>query len=129
MEEELLSIVMVLEEFCFMFLVAVIFIYTDHKKLSFATFNYNSVSCWHMYMEEYGPTIFYNTCNKKSFLIHYHGSHTLMCCQSQQGIMLLLFFSTSLVKTLTSGKTLICSSASSTSHYPTLQRTTLLTSI
>ncbi len=59
MEKGLLSIVMVLEEFHSMLLGAELFIYTDHKNLTFATLNCCHILCWHLYVEEYGPTILY----------------------------------------------------------------------
>ncbi len=46
MEKEILSIVMVLEEFCFMLLCKELFIYTDHKNLTFAMLNCRHVLCW-----------------------------------------------------------------------------------
>ncbi|KAL7449142.1 hypothetical protein ACHAXS_000189 [Conticribra weissflogii] len=50
MEKELLSIVMVLEEFHSMPLTAVPIIYTNHNKLTFATLNCQSVLCWQSHM-------------------------------------------------------------------------------
>ncbi len=57
MEKELLSIVMVLEEFLSMLLGAELFIYTDHKIVTFATLNCHRKLSWRSYVEEYGPTI------------------------------------------------------------------------
>ncbi len=45
MWKELLSIVMILEEFYSMILDAVFLIYTDHKNLKFATLNCFHISC------------------------------------------------------------------------------------
>ncbi len=56
-EEKLLSIVMVLETFVSMLLGAELFIYTNHKNLTFANLNCFHVLCWISYVEEYGPTI------------------------------------------------------------------------
>ncbi len=60
MKKELLSIVMVLEDFCSMLLDAELFIYTDHKNLTFAILNCGHVLCWQSCVEEYGPTILYH---------------------------------------------------------------------
>ncbi len=60
MEKELLSIVMVLETFCSMLLGAELFIYTDHKNLTFANLNCCCVLCWKLFVEEYGPIILYH---------------------------------------------------------------------
>ncbi|KAL7469218.1 hypothetical protein ACHAXS_009475 [Conticribra weissflogii] len=59
MEKELLSIVMVLEELHSILLGAVIFIYTDHKNLTFDTFNCHCVLHWHLNVEEHGPILYH----------------------------------------------------------------------
>ncbi len=59
-EKELLSITMVLEEFCSMLLGTEHFIYTDHKNLTFVMLNCCCVLSWWSYVEEYGPTILYH---------------------------------------------------------------------
>ncbi len=64
MEKHLLSIVMVLEEFHSMLLGTVLFMYTDHKNLTFTTLNCHHVLFWHLYMEEYCPTILYYSIKK-----------------------------------------------------------------
>ncbi len=68
MEKELLSIVMVLEEFHSMLLGTELFIYTDHKSLTFANLNCCCVLCWQSYVEEYGPTILYHP-GKKNVIV------------------------------------------------------------
>ncbi|KAL7470517.1 hypothetical protein ACHAXS_011030 [Conticribra weissflogii] len=40
-----------------MLLGAVIFVYTDHKSLTYAVFSCHNVLCWLLYVEQYGPTI------------------------------------------------------------------------
>lgn len=60
MEKELLSIVMVLVQFSSMLLRAELFIYTDHKNLTFANLNCCRILCWHLFVKEYGPTIHYH---------------------------------------------------------------------
>ncbi len=50
-EKELLSIDMVLEDFCSMLLGTELFIHTYHKNLTFATLNCCLVLCWHSYVE------------------------------------------------------------------------------
>ncbi len=57
MANELLSIVMVLEEFHSMLLGTELFIHTDHKNLTFDMLNYCCILRWQLFMEEYGPTI------------------------------------------------------------------------
>ncbi len=64
---------------------------------------------------------------KMSLQIHFLIPHAVMHCQFQRGRMLLLSSLTSPLKGLTLAMTLTCSSASSTYHYLSLQRTTLLT--
>ncbi len=46
-KKELISIIMVLEEFCSMLLGGMLFIYTDHRNFTFATFNCCCILCWH----------------------------------------------------------------------------------
>ncbi len=67
MEKEILSIVMALEEFCSILLGAELFIYTDHKNLTFANLNCCRVLCWQLYVEEYGPIILYHP-HKKNLI-------------------------------------------------------------
>ncbi len=59
-EKEFLAIALVLEEVCSMLLDAVLFIYTDHKNLTFDTLNCCCMLRWHLSMEEYGPIIIYH---------------------------------------------------------------------
>lgn len=59
MEKELLSIVMVLEQFHSMLLGAKLFIYTNHKNLTYANLNCLCILCWQLFVKEYGPTILY----------------------------------------------------------------------
>ncbi|KAL7467128.1 hypothetical protein ACHAXS_007498 [Conticribra weissflogii] len=77
MEKELLSIIMILKEFRPMLLGAELFIYTNHKNLTFTTLNCWSVLCWQLYVEEYDPTILYHP-GKKNVITHTF-SH-LPCC-------------------------------------------------
>ncbi len=60
MEKKLFSTAMVLGEFCFMLHGSLLFVYTNHKNLIFATLNCLHILCWKLYMEEYGPTIPYH---------------------------------------------------------------------
>ncbi len=113
-EKELLSIVMVLEEFCSMLLDTVLFIYTDKKTCVFMQKNMDLPSSITM-------------ARKMSLPIHIHSSDVMMCCRFQLGRMPLLSSLTSILKALISAMTLICLSASSTYHYPMFLRTTLLT--
>jgi RNase H-like domain found in reverse transcriptase len=58
-EQELLSIVEILREFCDILLGHKIVIFTDHKNVSFSNFTSSRVLCWRLKIEEFGPTIKY----------------------------------------------------------------------
>ncbi len=118
---------MVLEEFHSMLLCAELFIYTDHKNLTFANLNCCGILRWQSFVEEYGPTIFITLARKMSLPTLSHSSHVVRCCQFLCGRMLLLFSLTSLLKALTSAITLTCLSAFSTYHCPNSQKPILLT--
>ncbi len=60
MEKALLSIFMVIGAFHSMLLDAVLFTYTNHKHLKFATLNCCRIIPWCSYMEMYGPIILYH---------------------------------------------------------------------
>ncbi len=77
MEIELLSIIMVLEEFCSMLLGTEFFIYTDHKNLTFAILKCCCILRWQSYVEEYGPTILYHP-GKKNVIANTFSC--LSCC-------------------------------------------------
>ncbi len=106
MEKELLSIVMVLETFCSMYLDAKLFIYIDDKNLTFANLNCCRIFCWQLFVEEYGPTILYHP-GKKNVTVNTFSQ--LPCWDElpfQWGRMLLLSSLTSCLKALTSAMTL-----------------------
>jgi RNase H-like domain found in reverse transcriptase len=58
-EQVLLSIVMTLKKFRNMLLVYEVNIYTDHKNLTFSTFQADQTIHWRLYVEGFGPTFFY----------------------------------------------------------------------
>jgi hypothetical protein len=59
-ERELLAIVETLKEICTILLGYKLKVFTDHKNLTYAHFNTNSVMRWRLILEEYGPEIIYN---------------------------------------------------------------------
>jgi RNase H-like domain found in reverse transcriptase len=58
-ERELLSVVLTLKKFCNMLFGYPINIYTDHKNVTFSTFQADHTICWRLYVEEFGPSVHY----------------------------------------------------------------------
>ncbi len=85
MEKELLAIDMVLEMFPSILLGAKLFVYINHKNITFANLNCCHVLRWQLFVEEYGLTILYHSGKKNviaNFSLNYHIS---MYCQFQWG--------------------------------------------
>ena len=58
-EQELLSIVETLKEFCNILLGRKVIVHTDHQNLMCKNFNTERVMRWRLILEEYGPTLHY----------------------------------------------------------------------
>ena len=56
-EKELLSVVAYLKEFCNILLGHHITVYTDHKNLTYKTFNTERVMHWRLILEAFGPEL------------------------------------------------------------------------
>ena len=63
-ERELLSIVETLKEFRNILLGQKLKVYTDHKNLTYKTFNTERVMRWRLILEEFGPELIYIPGNK-----------------------------------------------------------------
>ncbi len=72
-EKELLSIIMVLETFHSMLLVAKLFIHTNHTNCTFANLNCCCILRWQLFVEEYGPTILYHPSKKNVIAYTFSG--------------------------------------------------------
>ena len=59
MEQEFLSIVLMLQKFRAMLYGYPLIIYTDHKNLTFNTFHSDRTTHWRLYVKEFGPTFRY----------------------------------------------------------------------
>ncbi len=74
-----------------------LFIYTDHKDLTFATLYCRHILCWRLYVEAYGPIILYHPGKKKVivdlFLLLWHCDVLLVSVGENAPLVLLDFTS------------------------------------